>query len=199
MSLLCSHLFCLLLIVLSTNGALGWSFTNPSTSSWVTKAKKAFLVGLGGAVVVAGTAIDPALANREIANLPTSGIFFKDSLRINAFEDPKVDGVTLYLSDFDRPLTEKLSKDFFNDPSSSSITCAKTGPIVLRKDVDLSSAGEEVFQESRNLFFKQIRVRRVVDKEKKALVYVSYSTRFDKSDDSNKGRFRSSLCALPID
>lgn len=96
----------------------------------------------------------PALASGEIASIPTSGLLFKDTLRVSAFEDPKVDGVVLYLSDFDRPLTEKLNKDFFNDPSSSSITCAKTGPITLRKDVNLGSEGEEVFEESRSLFFK---------------------------------------------
>ncbi len=30
-------------------------------------------------------------------------------------------------------------------------------------------------------------------------VYVSYNTRLDKSDDSNKSRFKSSLCAVNLD
>jgi len=42
-----------------------------------------------------------------------------------------VKGVTLYVSDFKRPITERIAKDFFSDPSQASITCAKTGTIEL--------------------------------------------------------------------
>jgi len=59
--------------------------------------------------------------SRNIANIQTSGVIFKDTLKVNAFEDPKVSGVTLYLSDFDRPVTEKMSGDFFSDPASSAL------------------------------------------------------------------------------
>ncbi len=112
--------------------------------------------GLMIPMIVLPASIQPTLANREIANIPTSGIFFKDSLRVSAFEDPKISGVTIYLSDFDRPITEKLTNNFFNDPSSSSLTCSQTGPIKLKGEVSLSGEGEEVFEESRNLFFKVI-------------------------------------------
>lgn len=37
------------------------------------------------------------------------------------------------------------------------------------------------------------------DKESKAIIYVSYSTRLSKNDDDNKSRFKSSLCAVPLD
>lgn len=98
-----------------------------------------------------------ATDTREVGNMATSGFFFKDTLKINGFEDPKIDGITLYLADFDRPINEKLAKDFFDDPSSSSLTCAQTGPInrdKVYKSVSLDLSGEEVFEESRNLFFK---------------------------------------------
>ena len=52
--------------------------------------------------------------------------------------------MTLYISDFSRPITERLSKDFFSDPSTTSMTCAATGSVVLGADVDTSKAGEEV-------------------------------------------------------
>ena len=42
-------------------------------------------------------------------------------------------------------------------------------------------------------------VKRIVDKEANALVYVSYSTRINKDDDSNKARFASSLCTVSMD
>lgn len=127
--------------------------------SWKSHFPPAFgriVKGLMIPMIVLPTSIQPTLANREIANIPTSGIFFKDSLRVSAFEDPKISGVTIYLSDFDRPITEKLTNNFFNDPSSSSLTCSQTGPIKLKGDINLSGEGEEVFEESRNLFFKVI-------------------------------------------
>eukprot|EP00601_Ochromonadales_sp_CCMP2298_P000458 CAMPEP_0173186116 /NCGR_PEP_ID=MMETSP1141-20130122/9951_1 /TAXON_ID=483371 /ORGANISM="non described non described, Strain CCMP2298" /LENGTH=179 /DNA_ID=CAMNT_0014109759 /DNA_START=105 /DNA_END=645 /DNA_ORIENTATION=+ len=142
--------------------------------------------------------VDPAFASREVGNIPATGFVFKDYLKINAFSDPKVKGVELYVADFERPLTEKLGKDFFDDPSSSSLACAQVGPVVVAKDMSTSPEGEEVFEESRNLFFKQVRVRRVYDKETNTLVYASYSTRLDKGQDTNKGRFKSSLCAVHI-
>ena len=91
--------------------------------------------------------------SREVGSITTSGIFFKDSLKINAFNDPKVEGVTIYLADFERPITEKLQKDFFDDPSSTALTCAKNGPIKIG-DISMGSDGEEVFEANRNLFFK---------------------------------------------
>ncbi len=103
------------------------------------------------------------------------------------------------MSDFERPITEKLSRDFFNDPSSSSLTCSAAGSVTLGEDVDRSKAGEEVFEESKNLFFKTLRVRRVVDEKSKTLLYVSYNTRLNKNDDSNKSRFKSSICAVHYD
>jgi hypothetical protein len=33
----------------------------------------------------------------------------------------------------------------------------------------------------------------------RTVVYVSYNTRLDKSDDTNKSRFKSSLCAVNLD
>ena len=135
--------------------------------------------------------------SREVGSIATSGIFFKDTLKINAFNDPKVEGVVIYLADFERPLTEKLQKDFFNDPSSTALACAQSGPIKVG-DISMSAEGEEVFEANRNLFFKQIRVRRVYDKASNNLVYASFSTRLDKGDDSNKSRFKSSICAVHI-
>ena len=57
----------------------------------------------------------------------------------------------------------------------------------------------QVFDEKRSLFFKSIKVRRIVDKETKNVVYVAYSAKFNPKDDSNKSRFKSSLCALHYD
>jgi catabolite regulation protein CreA len=62
----------------------------------------------------------------------------------------------------------------------------------------MSKSGEEVFSEARSLLFKTVRVRRLYDADANALIYVSFSTRFDKNDDANKSRFKSSICAVPL-
>lgn len=91
----------------------------------------------------------------SIGDIPTSGFIFRDSLKIMSFHDPKIPGITIYLADFDRPLSEKLTSNFFDDPSSTSLTCVQTGRVQIgSNDVSLDASGEEVFEESRNLFFK---------------------------------------------
>jgi len=133
-----------------------------------------------------------------VGEFGTSGLVFKDTLNVESFDDPKVDGVTLYISDFSIPITEKMNS-MFSDPGAVGITCAKTGPITIKKDVSKSKAGEEVFVESKSLFFgKSIKVRRIFDEAKNTLLYVSYSDRVDKSTDANKSRFKSALCAISL-
>lgn len=108
--------------------------------------------------------------------------------------------MTLYISNFQRPLTERLSKDFFSDPSYASVGCARTttGTIEIADNINTSPQGEEVFEESKSLLFKTLRVQRIYDKEKNTVVYVSFNTRLDKNEDSNKSRFKSSICAVNL-
>merc|ERR1711865_399253 len=114
--------------------------------------------------------------------------------------DPKVRGVELYISNFQRPLAEKLNKGFFNDPSQASVACARTGkPVSIASNIEKGTNGGEVFEESKSLLFKTLRVQRIYDEEKNTVVYVSYNTRLNKGEDSNKSRFKTSLCAISLD
>ena len=97
---------------------------------------------------------------REIGEITASGFIFKDTIKVTAFQDPKVEGVELYVSDFQRPINERLQKDFFSDPSQASIGCAKTGVVRISKDIYKGKDGEEVFEQARSLLFKTLRVRR---------------------------------------
>jgi catabolite regulation protein CreA len=98
---------------------------------------------------------------REIGEISASGIIFKDTIKVTAFQDPKVDGVQIYVSDFQRPINERLAKNFFSDPSYASIGCAKTSNVVrASKDIYKGKDGEEVFEQARSLLFKTLRVRR---------------------------------------
>lgn len=117
---------------------------------------------------------------------------------MNAFEDPKVKGVQLYITDFQRPVTERLKKDFFSDPTQASVACAQTGPITIAPDIVKSKEGEEVFEQARSLLFKSLKVRRVFDEETNTIVYISYSTRLNKDDDDNKSRFKTTSCAVHL-
>jgi len=108
-------------------------------------------------------------------------------------------GVELYVSNFQRPLSERITKGFFSDPASAAVACVRTGPVTIADNVATGKAGEEVFEESKSLLFKTLKVRRVYDEEKKTLVYVSFNTRLDKNADSNNSRFKSSLCAISLD
>uniref|UniRef100_A0A7S3PVU6 Uncharacterized protein n=1 Tax=Chaetoceros debilis TaxID=122233 RepID=A0A7S3PVU6_9STRA len=150
----------------------------------------------------AATVLPGGEANAEsrlVGEIAGSGIVFKDTLTVESFDDPKVKGVTLYISNFQRPLNERLKKDFFNDPSFASVACAKTGPIVVADNIVIGKQGEEVFEENRSLLFKQLKVQRIYDKEKNTVVYVSFNTRLDKNSDDNKSRFKSSTCALGLE
>ncbi len=68
---------------------------------------------------------------RQVADIPASGLIFKDAINVEAFPDPKVKGVTIYVSDFRRPLAERLAKDFFSDPSQASVACVGSGTIKM--------------------------------------------------------------------
>ena len=56
-------------------------------------------------------------ASTKIGEFTASGFLFKDSVEIVTVEDPEVEGVTVYISDFKRSLTDKLKKNFFSEPS----------------------------------------------------------------------------------
>jgi catabolite regulation protein CreA len=142
-----------------------------------------------------------AADSKIVGSFSGSGLFFKDTLQVEAFDDPKVQGVKLYVSNFILPINERLSstKNLFSDPSSASLTCAKTGPIKIADNIVKGTGGEQVFEESKSLLFKSLKVQRVYDEEDQTLIYVSYNTRLDKNDDSNKSRFKSSLCAIGLE
>ena len=142
-----------------------------------------------------------AADSKVVGSFSGSGLFFKDTLQVEAFDDPKVQGVKLYVSNFILPLNERLSsaKNLLSDPSSASLTCAKTGPIKIADTIFKGSGGEQVFEESKSLLFKSLKVQRIYDEDDKTLIYISYNTRLDKNDDSNKSRFKSSLCAIGLE
>jgi catabolite regulation protein CreA len=151
-----------------------------------------------------------------LGEFAASGILFKDSVQVSALADRDLPGVTVYVSDFKRSITDKLSKDFFSEPSQASLTCVLGGdasssssPLSQETTESLArrlggNGGVEVFAERKGLNLlrdKTLRVRRLFDADRRAAVYVAYSTRLGTAGDEggvSTGRYRTSICAVPL-
>lgn len=92
---------------------------------------------------------------------------------MEAFDDPGVAGVTCYVS---RAKTGGLSGavGLATDTSDASIACRQVGPVAVAKPLPVQ---EEVFNERTSILFKKLRIVRVVDTKRHALVYLTYSDR----------------------
>ena len=107
---------------------------------------------------------------------------------VEAFDDPKVAGITCYVSRSKAGgFTGALG--LAEEKSESSIACRQVGPISSSVAIPKS---EEVFSESRSILFKKLRIVRMVDPARQVLLYLSYT---DKLVD---GSPKNSLTAVPL-
>ena len=109
---------------------------------------------------------------------------------VDAYDDPKVAGVTCYVS---RAKTGGISGalGLAEDKAEASIACRQVGPISFTaKTLD---ANEEMFSERISLVFKRLRVVRMVDRKRNTLVYLTYSDRLIDGSPQN------SVTAVPVD
>ena len=92
---------------------------------------------------------------------------------VDAWDDPKVTGVTCYVS---RAKTGgiKGAVGLAEDKAEASIACRQVGPIAFVKPLPDQ---EEIFNERQSFMFKKLRVVRMVDKKRNTLVYLTYSDR----------------------
>lgn len=118
-----------------------------------------------------------------------------NDIMIDAFADPKVQGVTCHVAYFDRSIIDRLSNgNWFEDPSYSAVDCTQTGPITLG-DIDRSRSGEVVFSERQSLILKSLRVTRVFDAKTNALIYLAHGSELTQGS----GKMALSVIALPRD
>jgi CreA protein len=108
---------------------------------------------------------------------------------VEAYDDPKVAGVTCYLS---RAKTGGVSGalGLATDKSEASIACRQVGPVSITQPLPQR---EEVFSERQSILFKRQRVVRMVDAKRNTLVYLTYS------DLLVDGSPKNSVTAVPID
>ena len=107
---------------------------------------------------------------------------------VDAFQDPKVRGVTCHVS---QAKTGGVSGTLgvAQDPSQFSLACRQTGPIVLPAKLPKE---ETVFSEDTSLLFKETRVVRMWDEANRTLVYLAISRKLTEGAPVN------SLSTVPI-
>ena len=133
----------------------------------------------------------PLLASaEEIGQVSTVFKFVgpNDRIVVEAFDDPKVEGVTCYLS---RAKTGgvKGGLGLAEDRAEASIACRQVGPIAFKGTL---KDGEEVFKERTSLVFKTMQVVRFFDSKRNTLVYLVYSDRVIEGSPQN------AVTAIPI-
>ena len=108
---------------------------------------------------------------------------------VEAYDDPKVSGVTCYVS---RAKTGGLKGAFglAEDRAEASIACRAVGPVSFPKPLPQQ---EEVFNERMSFLFKKLRIVRMVDAKRNALVYLTYSDRVIEGSPQN------SVTAVAVD
>lgn len=107
---------------------------------------------------------------------------------VDAHDDPKVQGVTCYVS---RAKTGgiKGAIGIAEDKAEASIACRQVGPITIGQPLPRQ---EEVFNERISLVFKRLRIVRLVDPARNTLVYLTYSDRLIDGSPQN------SVTAVPV-
>jgi CreA protein len=108
---------------------------------------------------------------------------------VDAYDDPKVKGVTCYVS---RAKTGGVmgAIGLAEDKAEASIACRQVGPISFT-DKKLADQ-EEMFNERISVVFKKLRVVRMVDRQRNVLVYLTYSDRLIDGSPQN------SVTAVPL-
>jgi CreA protein len=111
-----------------------------------------------------------------------------DRVVIEAYDDPKVPGVTCFVS---RARTGGVSGTIglAEDKTEASIACRQVGDIAFREKLPQQ---EDVFSERMSILFKRLHIVRVVDPKRNALVYLTYS------DKLIEGSPKNSVTAVPV-
>ncbi len=111
-----------------------------------------------------------------------------DKVVVDVFDDPLVDGVACYLSHA-KTGGYKGALGIAEDTSDAAVACRQVGPISFKGKINQL---EEVFNARSSFLFKHVRVVRMVDSKRNALVYLVYS------DKLIEGSPKNSVTAVPV-
>lgn len=99
----------------------------------------------------------------EVGKVTLTGIIFNDSIKVVAFDDPQIKGITCYATYYDRGFS-------ISDSGSVSISCRKTGSIS-----GSYNSNHNVFSQKKGWLFKKTIVSRMYDSRRGVLVYLAYT------------------------
>jgi CreA protein len=138
------------------------------------------------AAVMLAAIVAAPVAGDEIGSVDTS---FKllganHKIVIQAFDDPKVEGVTCFLS-MARKGGISGSLGLAEDPSDASIACRQVGPIRFIGPINGDDEGERVFRARRSVLFKKLQVVRFLDRKRSTLIYLVYSDKMIEGSPKN--------------
>ena len=142
--------------------------------------------GALAAALIAGTLALTGCSDDNVADVSLGLFTFKD-IKVEGFVDPKVPGVTCHIANVEADWS-------LADPSDSAVSCRQTGPITpaMIASVARGKSGEVVFEKSKSIFFKTLKIRRIYDEKTQTLLYLSYSTK------ETSGSFKHSLSTVPL-
>lgn len=145
--------------------------------------KKLLLIS---ALAVLGVTSLSACSDNEVADV-SLGVFTLKDIKLNSFVDPLVPGVTCHVASIEANLS-------LSDPSDSAVSCRQTGEITpeMIARIKKGKQGEVIFEKSKSVFLKTLKIRRIFDEKTQTLMYLSYSTR------ETSGSFKHSLSTVPL-
>jgi CreA protein len=112
-----------------------------------------------------------------------------DRVVIEAYDDPKIQGVTCYVS---RARTGgiKGTVGLAEDRAEASIACRQVAESL--RFLEKLPRQEDVFTERMSILFKRLHVVRLVDTKRNTLIYLTYSDRLIEGSPKN------SVTAVPV-
>lgn len=141
-------------------------------------------------MLIALPALLPGAATaQEIGSVNTEWkLMGSHQLVVEAYDDPKVEGVTCYVAKPERGGIAG-AVGVAEEVSDVSIACRQVGPLRFKETLPLQ---EDAFTERRSLIFKTLHVVRMVDTDRNVLVYLTYT------DKIIQGSPKNSVTAVPV-
>ncbi|WP_051516421.1 CreA family protein [Herbaspirillum sp. RV1423] len=146
---------------------------------------------LAAAVFIVSASVVSLAKAQELGDVSTAFRWLgrNDRIAVEAYDDPKVVGVTCYVSRA-RTGGVKGTVGLAEDKAEASIACRQVAASITFKST--VPVQEDVFSERMSILFKRLHIVRLVDVKRNTLVYLTYS---DKLID---GSPMNAITAVPV-
>jgi len=155
-----------------------------SVSAFLNKIIQIFII------VTATFTVSQQIFAEEIGSVNTEWkLLGSHKLVVEAYDDPKVEGITCYVSKPERGGVVGAI-GIAEEVSDVSIACRQIGFIRFKESIPQK---EDALTERRSIIFKTLHVVRMIDVQRNALVYLTYT------DKILNGSAKNSVSVVPID